>query len=67
MGWKDEVVGVGQALIVAAGSAVMVATGNIEKAASDLARKYGETNSQQIRSEIKTYIDRRKQEESSGR
>lgn len=45
-----------QALILAAGSAYNVATGDIQRAAHDIAKDYGTTMSRQIEEEIKRHI-----------
>lgn len=56
MGWQREAYAVAQALIVAAGSAYNVATGDIQRAASDLSRRYGTTTARQIEDEIRRQI-----------
>lgn len=54
--WQERAKVTAQALVVAAGSAYNVATGDIRKAAFDIAKGYGTTTSRQIEDEIKRHI-----------
>ncbi|BCW74717.1 hypothetical protein NicSoilB11_10420 [Arthrobacter sp. NicSoilB11] len=54
--WQERAKATAQALIVAAGSTYNVATGDIQKAAFDIAKDYGTTTSRQIEDEIKRHI-----------
>lgn len=54
--WQERAAAAARALLVAAGSAYNVATGDIQRAAADIARDYGTTTSRQVEDEIKRHI-----------
>jgi hypothetical protein len=54
--WQERAAAAAKALVVAAGSAYNVATGDVERAAYNIARDYGTTSARQIEEEIRRHI-----------